>query len=102
MSFEVTILRCSSKNYWYQNHIGESFEVETCDDLTRYKVRGENKTIDLLDVIPDNSFDFKLVDEEFSAKELYEELRLFLSKNNASPDLIQKLFLLYRDASFWD
>ena len=102
MSFEVTILRCSNKNYWYQKHIGETFEVETYDDLTRYKVKGEDKTIDLIDVIPDGQSDVNLVDDDFSAKEIYEELRLFLNKNNASPDLVQKLFLLYRDASFFD
>jgi hypothetical protein len=104
MSFEVTILRCSNKSYWYQKHIGETYEVETFDDLSKYKVKGDNRTIDLLDVLSDDEYhDHKVLkDYDFDSKEFYEELRAFLDKNDASADLVQKLFLLYRDASFFD
>ena len=101
MSFEVTILRCSNNSYWYQKHIGKTFEVETFDNMSKYKVKGENKTIDLVDVLPDGE-ESVLDDDDFSSSEVYEELRDFLDKNNASADLVQKLFLLYRDASFFD
>jgi len=101
MSFEVTILRCSNSSYWYQKHIGETFEVETYDDMSKYKVKGENRTIDLVDVLPDGE-EKVLDDDDFSSSEVYEELRAFLDKHEASADLVQKLFLLYRDASFFD
>jgi hypothetical protein len=103
---EVTIYRCSSKYYWYQKHIGESFEVEDSHpDVTRYKVVGQDKTIDLEDTLEFEDYEDVLQKKDIDgtpSEDIYKELREFLQKHNAPPLLKQKLFVMYENASFFD
>ncbi len=103
---EVTIYRCTNRNYWYQKHIGNSYEVEdSFNDATRYKIKNENKTIDLEDTLEEASYNTHLKLQELDimkAEDSYIELRDFLQDNNAHPDLKQKLYLLFINASFFD
>ena len=72
---EVTIHRCSNKNYWYQKHIGSTFEVEDSHpDVTRYKVIGQDKTIDLEDTLEFNDYQNVLQRRDFEmtpSEEIY-------------------------------
>jgi hypothetical protein len=103
---EVTIHRCSNKNYWYQKHIGSTFEVEDSHpDVTRYKVIGQDKTIDLEDTLEFNDYQSVLQRRDFEmtpSEEIYLVLRDFLQEHNAPPILKQKLYIMYENASFFD
>lgn len=103
---EVTIYRCSNKNYWYQKYIGMTYNVEDAySDIKRYKVKGENLTIDLEDTLEDLSYDnYKKISklESIKSEELYIELRNFLQSHNSPADLKQKLYVLFVNASFFD
>ena len=103
---EVTIHRCSNKNYWYQKHIGDSFEVDdSYPDVERYRIKGSLKTINLEDTLEAVAYESHLERKDIEAmgsEKIYTELRDFLQENDAPPSLKQKLFIMYENASFFD
>ena len=56
---KVKVLRCmsTSPSCWYKDRVGEYFEVDVHDHHSKYLVKGTNKTIDLIDVLPESQID---------------------------------------------
>lgn len=93
---KVKIYRCSTENSWYKDRIGEEFEVETHASEIRYKVKGQNRLIELSDTKPAGGFKIKTLKKTYKSKEIYEELRAFLQIHNAHEGLKQGLYKIYK------